>query len=130
MTILVGYLPTPLGEATLEKAIEEARLRDEQLLVLSFGRGDAAIEPQRPSEDALDELRHRLELSGVPFELRAVIHPGDAGEELVKVAREEDVALIVVGIRRRSPVGKFLTGSTAQHVLLHAHCPVLGVTEA
>ena len=51
----------------------------------------------------------------------------DASEEILTVAREHQAELVVIGLRRRSPVGKLLMGSTAQRVLFDAHCPVLAV---
>jgi nucleotide-binding universal stress UspA family protein len=51
----------------------------------------------------------------------------DIAEEVLKVATETDAELVVIGLRRRSPVGKLIMGSTSQRVLLGAHCPVLAV---
>ena len=51
----------------------------------------------------------------------------EASEEILAVAKEHRAELIVIGLRRRSPVGKLLMGSTAQRVLLDAACPVLAV---
>ena len=51
----------------------------------------------------------------------------EPGVDLVKIAREQDVGEIIVGVKRRSKVGKLLFGSTAQYVILNAPCPVATV---
>ena len=51
----------------------------------------------------------------------------EAGEDLVQLADENKVDEIIIGVRRRSKVGKLLFGSTAQFVILHAPCPVVSV---
>ena len=48
-------------------------------------------------------------------------------EDLIGVAEEEAADFIVIGLRRRSPVGKLILGSNAQRILLDASCPVLAV---
>jgi nucleotide-binding universal stress UspA family protein len=48
-------------------------------------------------------------------------------EDLLAYAREQNVDEIVIGIRKRSRMGKLLFGSTAQFLILNAHCPVLTV---
>jgi nucleotide-binding universal stress UspA family protein len=53
--------------------------------------------------------------------------PLEPSEELVRAAQAHDASLIVIGLRHRTPVGKFLLGSHAQRVLLEATCPVLAV---
>jgi nucleotide-binding universal stress UspA family protein len=50
-----------------------------------------------------------------------------AGEDLVEFANENEVDEIIVGVKRRSKVGKLLMGSTAQYVILQAECPVVTV---
>ena len=54
-----------------------------------------------------------------------------AGDEIAPLADELDKTVgadfIVIGLRRRSPVGKLILGSQAQQVLLDAPCPVLAV---
>ena len=55
------------------------------------------------------------------------VHKKDPAEVLVELAEETNAELIVIGVRRRTPVGKLLLGSQAQKVLLDAECPVLAV---
>lgn len=49
---------------------------------------------------------------------------GDPAEELIRAAREVEADQIVLGGRRRSPVGKAVFGSVVQDVILKADCPV------
>ena len=79
----------------------------------------------RPEEQA--ELRRELGAGSVPFELRRSAADLDPAEDLIAAAEDADAAFIVIGLRRRSPVGKLLLGSNAQRVLLDASCPVLAV---
>ena len=51
----------------------------------------------------------------------------DPAEDLIAVAVEVDADFIVIGLRRRTPVGKLILGSNAQRILLEAPCPVLAV---
>jgi len=63
----------------------------------------------------------------VKLEVRQSAHAGDVADEVLRVADETDASLIVIGLRRRSPVGKLLLGSSAQRILLDADRPVLAV---
>ena len=60
-------------------------------------------------------------------ETHLLIRGFEAGEDLVMFAEEQNAEEIIIGIKRRSKVGKFIFGSTAQIVILDAHCPVLSV---
>ncbi|HEX6515095.1 MAG TPA: universal stress protein [Nocardioidaceae bacterium] len=128
-TIVVGYVPKPEGQAALRRAAEEARLREARLVVVNSHRGgrefdrDDAIE----TEAQLEEVRSQLEAAGVEHEVRQLVRGMDPAEDLVNVATEVAAEFIVIGLRRRSPVGKLILGSNAQRVLLEAPCPVLAV---
>ena len=128
-TIVVGYVPKPEGKAALRRAAEEAKLRDSRLVVVNSHRGgrefdrDDAIE----SEAQLAEVKNLLTETGVAHDVRQLVRGMDPAEDLVNVAAEVEAELIVIGLRRRSPVGKLILGSNAQRVLLDAPCPVLAV---
>ena len=51
----------------------------------------------------------------------------DPGDQILDVAQQTNAELIVIGLRRRTPVGKLIMGSQAQMILLEADCPVLAV---
>jgi len=128
-TIVVGYVPKPEGQAALRRAVEEAKLRDATLVVVNSHRGSRELEDDESgeSEADLDEVRRQLDASGVEHEVRQLVRGMDPADDLVNVATEVSAEFIVIGLRRRSPVGKLILGSNAQRVLLDAPCAVLAV---
>jgi nucleotide-binding universal stress UspA family protein len=128
-TVVVGYVPKPEGEAALSKAMDEAKLRGTKLVVVNSHRGgqefdgDAAVK----AEKDMDAVRVRLDQAGVSYDLRQLVRGFEPAEDLISIAEANDAELIVIGLRRRSPVGKLILGSNAQRILLDAHCPVLAV---
>ena len=75
----------------------------------------------------LGAVRATLDASGVSYEVRQLVRGFEPAEDLISIAEANSAELIVIGLRRRSPVGKLILGSNAQRVLLDAHCPVLAV---
>lgn len=128
-TIVVGYVPKPEGKAALRRAAEEARLRHLRLIVVNSHRGGREFgrEAAMEADTQLDEVENELRDAGVEHEVRQLVRGLDPAEDLVNVAKEVDAEFIVIGLRRRSPVGKLILGSNAQRVLLDAPCPVLAV---
>lgn len=127
--IVVGYVPKPEGRAALRRAVEEARLRDCRLLVVNSHRGGREFDSEDAveSEAQLEEVRNELTPTGVEYDIRQLVRGLDPAEDLVSLAEETHAEMIVIGLRRRTPVGKLILGSNAQRVLLDAPCPVLAV---
>ena len=128
MTVVVGYLATPEGEAALESGVAEARRRDARVVVVMSRR--ARHERHADVDAELDTLRDRLDDADVAYEVRQPGRGNDVAADLVDTAVETDAELLVIGLRRRSPVGKLILGSNAQRILLDAPCPVLAVKPA
>lgn len=127
MTVLVGYIPTAEGEAAFAAALEEAQRRKEDLVVLNAPRAGAPVSAALASESVLEDLRSRAAAAGIRVDLQQESYTGELADRLVEVGRQTDASVIVIGLRRRSPVGKLLMGSTAQQILLEADRPVLAV---
>lgn len=124
--IVVAWSPDDFGRAAAEHAVAEARLRGGTVVAVNATRGDALVDQGYAQAAELDQLRTSLGASGVPFDVRQSMG-ADVAEQVLEVAAELSAALVVVGVRRRTPVGKLLMGSTAQRVILGADCPVLAV---
>lgn len=114
--IVVGYSAKPEGRAALARSIAEAKLRGSRLVVVH-----TSPDPE------VAELTSELASSGLMYEVAVPVDDLDPAEELIAAAERSDAEFIVIGLRRRSPVGKLLLGSNAQRVLLDASCPVLAV---
>ncbi len=127
MTVLAGFVPTPEGQAAFTAALEEAARRGEGLVVLNSPRGGALVSADVAPPELVEQLSSQAAGAGVVLEVRQAPHSGDAADEVLRVADEVDASVIVIGLRRRSPVGKLLMGSAAQRILLDADRPVLAV---
>ena len=122
--IVVGYSGGTFGRACLEAGIVEARARDCSILVINAvtnGRGHRMVEASE-----IAQIEERLLASGLRFEIRQPIG-ADPTEELLRAVEEPDALMLVIGMRRRTQVGKLLLGSTSQYLLLECSKPVLVV---
>ncbi len=129
MAVVVGYVPTAEGRAALRQAVQECRLRNTRLVVINSSRGGnalSAVDAARSAQE-LDDVAAQLDADGLEHEVRQLVRGLEPSEDLIAVAEEVAAQVIVIGLRRRSPVGKLILGSNAQRVLLDAPCPVLAV---
>ena len=130
MTIVAGFTPTAVGRAALIAAAEVAAERKQPLIVVNSSRGDALADPGFAQQADLDWASATLEEAGVEFSIRQFVRGREASEEVLAVLREVGAELCVIGIRRRTAVGKALLGSNAHRILMDAPCPVLAVKAA
>jgi nucleotide-binding universal stress UspA family protein len=127
-TVVVGFIRSPEGQAAVAAAVEEARRRQGPLVVVhSYRGGREDAETVFEDRSALEKLEEQLTGEGIDVRVEVYARGNDPADDLIEVAEREDAALIVIGLRRRSPVGKLLLGSNAQWILLRAECPVLAV---
>jgi hypothetical protein len=117
MAILVAVTDSAEGDSALQAAAAEAALRGTNLLAANLrlnplnGAGlpegvDAQVLDQEPGVDVVDHVLNLLD------------------------KHHEEVSLLVIGMKKRSPVGKLVLGSVAQRLLLDADVPVLAVKAA
>lgn len=116
MSVIVSYTPGPEGEAAVAEAVRQSASVGRPLVIVSTLPTDEAREAARALSAGIDGSR--------------VVQIED-GQDAVEVILDEiesvDPALLVIGLRRRTPVGKLILGSSAQRLLLDAPCPVLAV---
>ena len=127
MSILVGYVPTKVGEAAVRAAIGEAKLRNEELLIVNSVREGALVDKTVASPEDIERIKLSTVDAGIKARILESIYRDDLAEEILDLAAKHDVSLIVIGLRQRSQVGKFIMGSHAQRILLQAEHPVLAV---
>jgi nucleotide-binding universal stress UspA family protein len=127
--VVVGYVAKPEGEAAVELGIAEAKLRGVGLIVVNSQRGGREYDDSTSlrTEKDLRALEAKLQESGVDHEVRHLVRGHEPAEDLINIAEACGADLIVIGLRRRTPVGKLILGSNAQRILLDAPCPVLAV---
>jgi nucleotide-binding universal stress UspA family protein len=130
MKIMVGYDGTQASIKAVDLAISHAKAFDGQIVaVASMDKGtEDELESINQLEQALQKLKSDIEDQGPACETHLLIRGMDPGEDLVRYAREQKIDEIILAVQRKSKVGKLIFGSTAQHVILNAPCPVVTVT--
>lgn len=129
MTVAVAYAGGESSRAALRLAVSEARLRRMTLVVIHTTSGEDYESPRYAGPDTLLELERHLRLTGVSFVIRQPV-AADVAEGVLEEAERVRAVLLVVGLRRRSAVGKVLLGSIAQRIVLDSPVPVLAVPPA
>ena len=127
MTVLLAYISTPEGDAALAAAIDEATRRSTDAVVVNVTRPAEQLGSEFSTEQLLDGAATQFADAGVRAEVRQLPGGGDTADAIIAVADEIGPDVVVIGLRRRTAVGKLIVGSTAQRILLGVACPVLAV---
>jgi nucleotide-binding universal stress UspA family protein len=127
VNIVVGYIPTPEGVSAVDYATEQARSTKSRLTVVNTGKAGNYADPVFATAEDMDALDAQLTAADIDHEIVRPTDGATAAAAILSAAEDASADLVVIGIRRRSAVGKLITGSTAQAVLLGADCPVVAV---
>ena len=127
MTVLLAYVSTPEGDAALTVAVQEAQRRSTDAVVVNVTRPGADVDSPFSAEQTLDAVAERFSSVGLNAEIWQVPPTAAVAQALRDAAAQAGAELLVIGLRRRSAVGKFVMGSTSQRILLGADCPVIAV---
>lgn len=131
MKIMVCYDGSDEAKSLLPIAQQQAKAYKARVIAVMALEGESGDPPEglETAEEPLKYAKIFLENSGLEFKTKLLASEGglEAGENLVRYATEQQVDMIIIGIKKRSKIGKLLTGSNAQYILLNAHCPVISV---
>ena len=130
MTVLIGYVPTPLGEAAFHHGVEEAAARGEDVVVLNSPRRGSHVDAHLVGDEESESLVARAAERGVTARVDHADHGADLVDAFSTAVDSTGARVVVIGLRRRSPVGKLVMGSDAQRLLLELEVPVLAVKPA
>ncbi len=127
--IVVGYDGTNTAKAALALAKEHAKAFEATVYVVGslIGGDDSSVDDIKSAEEDMEYAKAFFEQDEIPCETHLLIRGLVPGEDIVQFSKEISADEIVVGVRRRSKVGKLMFGSTAQFVILEASCPVVSV---
>ena len=129
MKIIVGYDGTNAAREAIALAEKHARVFEATIILACSMVGGPEV-PRKDfeiAENSLMRQKNALIDKKLPCETIMSVRGLEAGEDLVQMAVEHRVDEVIIGVRRRSKVGKIIFGSTAQYVVLNAPCPVVTV---
>ncbi len=129
MSALLAYDGRPTSEKALEFAIEYSIRFEDPLYILTVVR-EEQMDPEAPDDSVAEYMQaaqRKAAFSGAT--VHTIIETGKADETVIDVADRYDCDTIIVGRSNRSSLDRFLLGSVSGHVVKHAKCTVILVSE-
>ncbi len=129
MKILVGYDGSKVAEDAVKLAQKYGHAFKADIHIMTSLEQGPALKKEDidKAENKLEKLRTPFKVDDIACETQASVSYQSPGEDLVNYAKDNNIDEIIIGVRRRSKVGKLVFGSTAQYVILEAPCPVVAV---
>ncbi len=130
MKLMVGFDGTNIAKGVLKLAEDHAKAFNAEIFVVTAVTQTHEVklddmELMEESDRQLNEIKNHFDKANIPCEVRVLVNDLQPGESLVQFADENAIDEIVIGVKKRSKVGKLIFGSTAQYVILEAKCPVV-----
>jgi nucleotide-binding universal stress UspA family protein len=129
MKILVGYDGSKVAEDAVKLAQKHGHAFKADIYIVNSMEQSPTLKKGDidKAESKLENLKKPFRVDDIPCETRVSVSYESPGEDLVRFAKENDIDEIIIGVRRKSKVGKLVFGSTAQYVILEAPCPVVAI---
>jgi nucleotide-binding universal stress UspA family protein len=127
MKILVGYDGSLSSKEALKLAIKHAQAFGAAVEVVTSMAKGTEVEDEQKALQGLEWANSAVVEKGIACNTHLLIRGMSPGEDLIEFATENKIDEIIVGVKKRSKVGKLLLGSAAQYVILEANCPVISV---
>lgn len=128
MSVVVAHQASAIGHITLQEGAKEANLRQTKMAVIHVAEGVDLDVIEAHKAGVSDEIARVLtELGLTDLDWTLQVTTGEDVAEAVLDLVDDTTELLVIGARRRSPVGKLFLGSVTQSIILHADVPVMVV---
>lgn len=130
MKMMVAYEGSNLSKRALAVAQKRAKAMDAELYIFTAaGNGNSSGDKVKQTRlnTGLKDAEMMCTACGIDCRIEMSDHKLPAATDIVRFAVEQDIDEIVIGLRKRSHIGKLLFGSTSRQVILEAPCPVLTV---
>ena len=129
MKFMVGYDGSNSAKDALDLASKHAKAFGADIIVITSLEGG-----NETNAGHIEQAKKELEFAesfmkerGIDVDTHLLIRGLKPGEDLVNYADQNDIDAMFIGVRRRSKVGKLLSGSNAQYIILKAPCPVVTI---
>lgn len=130
MKILVAYVGgLDVDNAVLDVAKKHAKAFNASLYIASSMERVSEKEQMNLAkvEKQLAYVKETLTAEGITCETHILVRGLTPGEDIVEFAVDRKIDEIIIGIEKKSKVGKLLFGSNAQYIILESPCPVVSV---
>lgn len=128
MSVVVAHQASAIGHYALQEAAREASIRRTKLAVIHVAEGvdlDLIEAHKAGVSDEIEKVLREIALADIEWTLQ--VTTGDDVAQAVLDLVDDSAEVLVIGARRRSPVGKFILGSVTQTIILNAEVPVVVV---
>lgn len=129
MNVLVGYENSSESHRVTELAKRYGKSCNAKIYILTstpYGP-ESGVKEYEEAKLKLEQLKGDFIKSGIECQIHLADRSLSPGDDLLEFAESKSIDLIIIGIKKRSRVGKLIMGSTAQYVILESKCPVLTV---